>query len=157
MWDVMSQKQPGKVHQMVCETVSGNNECSVTTLQDSSIIDGTFKLETMWPHEYVAETPQLFQTDVIRWNANPSNLKTALESIVDADNNKVFGSVHITQTPYMPSSHPRWSGGYTWTVTFLSRGGNIPALMFDAPALTGLNARLAVRFMRCKWDQASLI
>ena len=71
IWDVTFQNQPGNVHPMICQTVSGNNECSINTLQDSSIVDGSFKLQTMWPHEYVTASPQLFETDALRWNVNP--------------------------------------------------------------------------------------
>ena len=144
IWEVTFQKQPGNVHSMNCRTVTGNNECSVSTLQDASFIGGGFKLQTMWPHEYVSNSPILFETNNIRWNANPSDLTNALESIKDAEDNKVFGTVHVTRTPYKTSTDLRWSGGYDWAVTFLSRGGNIPALTFDESALIGLNARLSV-------------
>jgi hypothetical protein len=129
---------------MACKTVSGNNECSVSTLQDSSTIQGSFKLQTTWPHEYVEQSPQLFETDLIRWNANPIEMKSALEAITDVSGDKVFGTVQVTRSPYTPPGDLRWSGGYTWVITFLSRGGNIPALTFDDSTLTGLDVTLAI-------------
>jgi len=46
IWDVTFQKQPGNVNEMICNSVSGTNQCSVNTLQDASVIDGDFKLQT---------------------------------------------------------------------------------------------------------------
>ncbi|KAL7554975.1 hypothetical protein ACHAWF_018557 [Thalassiosira exigua] len=144
IWDVTFQKQPGNVHEMTCSSVSGTNECSVNTLQESSVIGGDFKLQTTWPHEYVSETPQPYETGSMRWNGNAQTLKAELESITDANGDKVFGFVGVSRVPYVPPSHSRWSGGYLWTITFLSRGGNIPALTFDHSALTGNSPFLEV-------------
>lgn len=144
VWDVTFNKQPGSVNEMICTRVSGTNDCSVNTLQDSSILDGSFKLQTTWPHEYVSETPQAFETDSIRWNSDGLTVKSRLEAITDDNDDKVFGSVSVIRTPYVPPSHSRWSGGYLWRVTFLSRGGNIPALTFDDSSLTGVNPLLEV-------------
>jgi len=138
IWDVTFNKQPGVVHEMTCSTVSGINTCSVNTLQESSIIDGVFKLQTTWPHEYVSETPQLYETGNIRWNSDAQSLKDELEAITDVNGDKVFGMVDVVRTPYIPPSHSRWLGGYMWTITFLSRGGNIPSLTFDNSSLTGI-------------------
>jgi len=143
-WEVTFQKQPGHVHQMLCNTVSGNNDCSVETIQDSSLIDGSFKLQTTWPHEYVSESIEIYETATMRWNIDSNDVKTALESITDSNGNKVFGLVSVTRSPYIPPTHLRWSGGYQWVVTFLSRGGNIPAMTFEASALSGTDATLEV-------------
>lgn len=43
-------------------------------LQDFSIADGGFELQTMWPSECGTESPQLFATNVIRRNANPTDV-----------------------------------------------------------------------------------
>eukprot|EP00970_Alexandrium_tamarense_P009994 scaffold1976_cov187-Alexandrium_tamarense.AAC.23 len=144
VWEITFNKQPGNVHEMVCNTVSGTSDCTVSTLQDASIIGGHFKLQTLWPHEYVAESPQLYETGIIRWNCDAAILKRELESITDVNNNKVFGSVHVTRNPYSSPSQSRWSGAYLWTITFQSRGGNVPALTFDSSYLVGVNPRLAV-------------
>jgi len=144
VWAVTFNKQPGSLNEMICTSVSGTNDCSVNTLQDSSILDGSFKLQTTWPHEYVSEMPQAFETDSIRWNSDGLTVKSRLEAITDDNDDKVFGSVSVIRTPYVPPSHSRWSGGYLWKVTFLSRGGNIPALTFDDSSLTGVNPLLEV-------------
>ena len=64
--------------------------------------------------------------------------------MLDANGDKVFGTVDVSRTAYVPSLESRWSGGYTWIITFLSRGGNIPALAFDDSSLTGMNPFLEV-------------
>lgn len=144
IWDITFRKQPGNVHEMVCSSVSGNNQCNVNTIQDSSVIGGNFQLQTSWPHEYVTEVPNLFETNSIRWNSDAQSLKASLEAIVDVNGDKVFGLVNVSRTPFVPPSHFRWSGGYLWTITFSSRGGNIPALAYDDSALTGASPFLEV-------------
>ena len=117
---------------MVCAVVSGTSECSVDTIQDSSVVSGHFSLETSWPHEFVSKAQGLYGTNPIRWNTDAAALKARLESVDDADGNKVFGYVNVSRTPYVPSAEDRWSGGYTYSITFLTRGGNIPALGLDS-------------------------
>ena len=144
IWDVTFHKQPRSIHKMICDSVSGINQCSVNTLADSSILSGHFKLQTTWPHEFLSETPQMFETGDIRWNSGALTAKAKLEAIMDDSNDKVFGLVSVSRTPYVPPSHSRWSGGYIWKITFLSRGGNIPALTFDDSSLTGVNPLLEI-------------
>ncbi len=144
IWDITFRKQPGNVHEVVCSSVSGNNQCNVNTLQDSSVIGGYFRLQTNWPHEYLIETPEVFVTDSIRWNSDAQTIKASLEAITDINGDKVFGLVNVSRAPYVPPSHSRWSGGYLWTITFSSRGGNIPALAYDVSSLTGANTLLEV-------------
>ena len=143
IWDVTFHKQPGDVHEMVCTVVSGTSECAVDTIQDSSVVSGHFSLETTWPHEFVSETQGLYGTNPIRWNSDAAALKARLEAVDDADGNKVFGYVDVSRTHYVPSVEARWSGGYTYSVTFLTRGGNIPAMGLDSN-LGGLNPVLEV-------------
>ena len=131
IWDVTFHKQPRSIHKMICDSVSGINQCSVNTLADLSILSGHFKLQTTWPHEFLSETPHMFETGGIRWNSGVLTAKAKLEAIMDDNNNKVPGLVSISCTPYAPPSHSRWSGRYIWKITFLSHGGNIPALTFD--------------------------
>ena len=143
-WEVTFLKQPGHVNQMSCNHVSGTNECSVETTQDSSLIDGNFRLQTTWPHEYVSESIEMYETTTLRWNADANDVKNALESVTDLDGNKVFGLVSVTRSPYVASTHLRWSGGYQWVITFLSRGGNIPAMTSDDSAITGMDVVLEI-------------
>lgn len=52
VWKVTFLKQPRKVNEIVCHSLSGQNNCNVSTIQESSITSGMFKLGTTWPHEY---------------------------------------------------------------------------------------------------------
>ena len=133
IWDVTFHKQPRSIHKMICDSVSGINQCSVNTLADLSILSGHFKLQTTWPHEFLSETPQMFETGDIRWNSGALTAKAKLEAIMDDSNDKVFGLVSVSHTPY-----------YIWKIAFLSRGGNIPALIFDDSSLTGVNPLLEI-------------
>eukprot|EP00957_Ditylum_brightwellii_P096981 7385524-Ditylum_brightwellii.AAC.1 len=128
---------------MKCTTVTGNNSCVIGTVQDSSILGGAFKLGTSWPHEYIATTPSFYESDNIRWNSEALVMKTKLESIIDGSD-RVFGYVNVLRSAYVPSTHHRWSGGYIWTVTFTSRGGNIPAMTPYSTSLLGTNVALAI-------------
>lgn len=112
-------------------------------MQNSSIIDGDFKISTIFPHEYVINVPILFETTSLQWNIESLDLKNKLEAILE-NKDKVFGQVSVTRSAFIPSSHNRWSGGYTWTVTFLTRGGNIPMMGVDSSQLLGMNVTLSV-------------
>uniref|UniRef100_A0A7S4I964 Fibronectin type-III domain-containing protein n=1 Tax=Odontella aurita TaxID=265563 RepID=A0A7S4I964_9STRA len=128
---------------MTCATVTGINNCVISTIQESSLLDGTFQLGTTWPHEFVAESPAPFSSGNFRWNSNAGDMKTQLESVLDGAD-RVFGTVNVVRSPFVPSSQDRWSGGYLWMITFTSRGGNIPAMSVDGSSMTGSNVVLEV-------------
>ena len=142
-WNVTFLKQPGNVNNLVCFSLSGNNTCDVNVVQESSMISGTFQVSTTWPHEYENSNPLDYESDNLRWNILSSELETKLESILN-DTNKVLGNLHVYREPYLPSIQNRWSGGYTWTITFVSRGGNIPMMRHNSSNLLGNNVVLAV-------------
>ena len=145
VWRITFEKQPGSVNEMKCLTVSGGADCSVSTAQESSMIGGDFALSTTWPHEYEIETPGLYSSNSLEANIGASTLKQELESIVDGGGiDRVFGTVNVVRTPYVPSDQIRWSGGYTWMITFASRGGNIPALGTDDTNLLGSGVQLEI-------------
>ena len=56
---------PGEVHPMNCKTVSGINDCFITTTQNSSLLGGKFQLITSWPHEYIQENPITYLSESI--------------------------------------------------------------------------------------------
>ena len=142
-WKITFSKQPGDINEIKCSPSIGENFCQVTTVQNSSIIDGDFKISTIFPHEYVINVPILFETTSLQWNIESLDLKNKLEAILE-NKEKAFGQVSVTRSAYIPSSHNRWSGGYTWTVTFLTRGGNIPMMGVDSSQLLGMNVTLSV-------------
>lgn len=144
IWSITFEKQPGSVHEMSCSTVSGDVTCSVATVQESSMIGGSFALSTTWPHEYEKEVPGTYTSSSLSANIDANTLKQELEAITDG-NIRVFGTLNVSREPFVPSSQLRWSGGYTWTITFASRGGNIPSLDTDGGAnLVGSNVQLEV-------------
>ena len=143
MWIITFGKQPGLLNTMSCDAVDINVSCSVQVLQQGSIIDGSFTLGTTWPHEYVAESPTAYLSNSLQWNMNDVHMKEKLEAITEGDNS-VFGAVDITRTVYVAPGHMRWSGGYTWTITFKTRPGNVPALIANPSGLTGSGISLQV-------------
>ncbi|GMH48103.1 hypothetical protein TL16_g00217 [Triparma laevis f. inornata] len=133
-------KAPGSVNEVACVTSSltktnsgaGASTCTVATVQEASLMDGEYQLSLSYPHELEAPVSN-FTSGALRWNLEAANLVAALETItathpVSSATEKVWGELAVTRTAYTPSTHSRWSGGYTWTVTFLTRGGNIPAM-----------------------------
>lgn len=137
IWKVTFDKQPGNINQMSCSTLSGINSCEVLTSIQASILSGGFHLKTSWPHEYEVPEPSQYVTSDLMWNIDPSTLRDKLEAVKE-NNEMVFGKVNVSRSPYIPSTHSRWSGGYTWTITFTTRGGNIPVMDIDISSLLGL-------------------
>lgn len=144
VWRVTFTKQPGNVNEINCMTISDGADCSVTTEQQSSVVGGAFKLSTTWPHEYESEVPTIYFSDHLQSNVDASTLKASLESIYDDHGTAVFGFLDVVRSSYVPPSHMRWAGGYLWTISFVSRGGNIPAIGTDDSNLIGSNVRLEV-------------
>jgi hypothetical protein len=111
-------------------TNGGSVTCTVATQMEGSMLEGTFKLSTMYPSEYIA-TPSPYNTSNLAWNIEASELDSILEAVVDSNGDKTFGYMQVSRSVYIPSAQVRWSGGYTWTLTFSSRIGNVPALSLD--------------------------
>jgi hypothetical protein len=95
---------------------------------------GDFGLQANYPHifETTDGLVSLLPVDddvptdsTYRFNIPAAELQTRLGELEDSSNNQVFGDVVVSRTSYTPSTHSRWSGGYTWTVTFDSRNGMI--------------------------------
>ena len=59
------------------------HNCNISTIQESSITSGMFKLDTVWSDLYKAMIPSYFDTELVDWDANLFNLKVTLESVVD--------------------------------------------------------------------------
>ena len=43
----------------------------------------------------------MYETGDIRWNSDAQALKEELESIIDSNGDKVFGSVGVSRVPYV--------------------------------------------------------
>jgi hypothetical protein len=132
-WEIIFTKQPGSVNKMDCISESSQQvSCSVEVLQDSSVLSGTFQLGTTWPHEYISESPSNYLSEPMNWNIKAKEMKSILESTRTDNLQQVFGLVEIQRRAYIPPGHNRWSGGYTWTITFTSRPGNIPSMICNS-------------------------
>ena len=142
-FDVTFLGQPGDLRPMTCDetllTSSRENSedddgfadwsksCNVTTIQDGSLIDGEFELRTFWPHEYVG-TPSSYNASNLRWSVSAARLEATLEAVMTADGGSPWGLLDVSRSAYTPSADDRWSGGFAWTVTFLSAIGNVPRM-----------------------------
>jgi len=131
-WKITFNRQPGNLKTMSCDASSmvstydnSTANCTVTTLQEGSLISGYFYVSTTYPHEYEGNI-STYNSTAIRWSEDSSDLATLLENEVNYQGEKVFGSMTVVRSYY--TSGTRWSGGYTWTLTFTSRSGNVPAL-----------------------------
>ncbi|KDO31357.1 hypothetical protein SPRG_03974 [Saprolegnia parasitica CBS 223.65] len=104
---------------------SGTPTCTVTRTSIGSMMHGTFTLSLTRASDSV-----LFTTPAIPFDATPATLKQLLQG-VGAVSEWVWGSVSVTRSVYPPAP-TRWSGGYAWTITFLSRGWNVPKMTFTS-------------------------
>jgi len=153
-WDITFHKQPGDLNPLTCiknnllaptVTNGGLIYCNVTTIREGSMIDGYLELNTTYPHEYIGK-PRSYATASMRWNVDPANMQAAMQAVHDVSGSDLaFGYVTVTRDVYIPSTELRWSGGYTWTITFLSKVGNVPA-MTPISALHNHNNASQVRF-----------
>jgi len=114
------------------------NEWSEAPSTDGVFLDGTFDLSLPFPHFQQAYdrtngpggVQENFTTPSLRFDASAADVEAAMESVVDPrSGTRVFGSVETTRTPYVPSADSKWSGQYLWSVTFLTRPGNVPKLI----------------------------
>ncbi|EQC27008.1 hypothetical protein SDRG_15222 [Saprolegnia diclina VS20] len=104
---------------------SGTKTCSVTRTSIGSMMYGTFTLSLTRASDGV-----LFTTPAIPFDATPAALTQLLQG-VGAVAEWVWGTVSVTRSMYPPAP-TRWSGGYAWTITFLSRGWNVPKMTFTS-------------------------
>ncbi|KAH8064142.1 hypothetical protein JL720_12940 [Aureococcus anophagefferens] len=99
---------------------------------DGSLADGDFSLTTYWPNERVAK-PSPFNATGLRWNSPSDTMDAVMERVGAGDGvSLAFGLVDVSRSAYTPSTDTRWSGGYAWTVTFLSAIGNVPQMKVES-------------------------
>jgi len=144
----------GNPHDLLCNTGNFNSThtgapsiCGVVSRVAGSLLGGTFNLGLTYPHWQLG-TPLQYTTPLIRWNANPVTVKNILQAVKDNLNyTDVFGFVAVSRTPFVPDGDTKWSGQYTWTIEFLSRGGNVPPVVPSSTYLissTGLTTHIYV-------------
>ena len=138
IWTVTFTHNNGDVNMLVADTTSltGTNSAGTVTVtvdetQKGSFIKGTFALQTSYPHIYTMSsgTPSDYNLAGLRYNIPATYLDSLLEAETDSNSDAVWGTLTVVRTSYTPSSATRWSGGYTWTITFTSRNGMLPPIV----------------------------
>ena len=61
-WKITFWNQPGDANEIKCTSSIAESDCQVTTEQNSSIINGDFKISSTFPHEYMINIPTRFET-----------------------------------------------------------------------------------------------
>ncbi|KAF4149257.1 Fibronectin type III domain [Phytophthora infestans] len=121
-------RRSGTIPTLLC-SAAGSATCTVTPTVTGSMIIGTFQIglvsEADAMQTLVVPTP--VYTGDIPWDVSETDLKSNLESITQGTK-KVFGTVTVKRSVYSPTGN-KWSGGFTWQITFSSRGGNIPKMV----------------------------
>ncbi|KAG4226736.1 hypothetical protein PC116_g24861, partial [Phytophthora cactorum] len=121
-------KRSGTIPLLLC-TAAGTATCTVTPGVTGSMIIGTFQIglvsEADAMQTLVVPTPQY--TGNIPWDVSEADMKSILETLTQ-NSKKVFGTVTVKRTVYSPTGN-KWSGGFTWQITFTTRGGNIPKMV----------------------------
>ncbi|RHY82099.1 hypothetical protein DYB26_000715 [Aphanomyces astaci] len=114
---------------------SGTRSCTVARTAVGSMIYGSFVMSLARMSDGV-----VFPTTALPFDVSEADLTTALQAVGSAAE-WVFGTVAVTRNAFPITGSSRWYGGYTWQITFLSRGWNIPTLTVDSTLL--LNAQAA--------------
>ncbi|KAE8981594.1 hypothetical protein PF011_g21959, partial [Phytophthora fragariae] len=115
--------------------------CSVTRTTVGSVLTGTFKVglisqddtDVNNPNAAYAPGLSVYSAD-IPWDASESVMKAALEAVDQRVGKLVFGTVDVTRSVYSPTGN-KWSGGFSWQITFTSRPWDIPTITVDGTGL----------------------
>ncbi|KAE9300891.1 hypothetical protein PR003_g22649, partial [Phytophthora rubi] len=126
LYTVTIRKRSGTVPLLKCVATTPAT-CTVARTVVGSMITGTFKvgLVSQADETLVSPTPQY--TADIPWDASETVMKSSLEAVTQ-NLKQVFGTVNVKRTVYAPTGN-KWSGGFTWQITFTSRGWNIPMMI----------------------------
>ena len=100
-YTVIFSPENGDVAQLICSTDDPNENCDSSTVTGGNVLSGNFILDS---------------STSIPYNADETTLKTKLEAMT------AKGSVAVSRTG------PNGQNGYTWSVTFLTIEGDVPAL-----------------------------
>ena len=127
-WDITFYRQNGNLKPMSCyhrylnqTNDNGPVVCDVKTLQDGSLIQGSFTLGMTYPHIYVG-APVPYNATSFPWNIDAPYMQQLLSA------KEAFGEVLVTRVAYTPTNQLRWSGGYRYTIQFKTRNGNLPPM-----------------------------
>ncbi|KAG2799873.1 hypothetical protein PC129_g19825, partial [Phytophthora cactorum] len=115
-------------------------ECSVTRKSIGSMLTGTFKIglisqDDTDPTDANAVYIPTAYTAALPWDATEDVMEKALEKVDTLAGKLIFGHVKVTRTMYSTTAD-KWSGGFSWQITFLTRGWDIPTITIDKTGLT---------------------
>ncbi|KAL3663537.1 hypothetical protein V7S43_011425 [Phytophthora oleae] len=141
-------KRSGKIPMLECNPSgivpiepgpAGTPLCSVTRTAPGSMLTGTFKVglisqdDTDPTDAKASYTPTAFSA-AIPWDATELEMKRLLEAVDTQTGKLIFGTVSVSRTPYFATGN-KWSGGFTWEITFTGRGWDIPIITVDGAGL----------------------
>ncbi|KAK1941929.1 Titin [Phytophthora citrophthora] len=148
-YSVTFTKQSGKIPMLECDASgivpivpgsTGTPVCSVTRTAPGSMLTGTFKVglisqdDTDPTNAGASYTTPTAYSAAIPWDATGLEMKTLLEAVDTQTGKLIFGTVSVSRTPYYATGN-KWSGGFTWEITFTSRGWDIPIIKVDGAGL----------------------
>ncbi|GMF63741.1 unnamed protein product [Phytophthora fragariaefolia] len=154
-YSVMFTKRSGKIPLLECDAsqitplqVGSTVTCSVTRNTVGSVLTGTFKVglisqddtDINSPNAAYSNTLAQYTTD-IPWDASEAVMKASLEAVDKKVGKLVFGTVSVKRSVYSPTGN-KWSGGFSWQITFTSRAWDIPTIKVDNAGLTSSKASI---------------
>ncbi|KAG6623132.1 Titin isoform N2B [Phytophthora cinnamomi] len=155
VYSVTFTKRSGKIPMLECDSSSisplqlGTAAiCLVTRSTIGSTLTGTFKIGLLSQDDTDVNNPDAAYTDAqavysgdIPWDASESVMQAALEAVDQQVGKVVFGTVNIQRSVYSPTGN-KWSGGFSWQITFTSRPWDIPTIKVDDTGLKSSNDTL---------------
>ncbi|KAK1941930.1 Titin [Phytophthora citrophthora] len=117
-------KRSGTIPLLRC-TAAAPATCTPARAVTGSMIKGTFQIGLVSEADAILAPTQLQYTTDIPWDASEADMKSILEGVTQ-NFKKVFGTVTVKRTVF--STGDKWSGGFTWQITFTSRGWDIPMM-----------------------------
>ncbi|KAF4040436.1 hypothetical protein GN244_ATG07296 [Phytophthora infestans] len=147
VYSVTFKTRTGKIPLLECDKAgivpiqAGTDvECSVTRKSVGSMLTGTFRIglisqeDTDPTDANAAYIPTAYTSD-IPWDATKAVMKDALEKVDTLTGKLIFGDVKVERTVYSTIAD-KWSGGFSWQITFLTRGWDIPTITVDKTGLS---------------------
>ncbi|KAL8005500.1 putative ankyrin repeat and fibronectin type-III domain-containing protein [Plasmopara halstedii] len=128
VYTITIRKRSGTIPLLLC-SAAGSVTCSVARTVTGSMITGSFQIGLISEADasQTLSVPTPLYSGNVLWDVSETELKNLLESVTQGSK-QVFGSVTVKRTVFAPTGN-KWSGGFTWHVTFTSRGGDIPIMV----------------------------
>ncbi|OWZ23436.1 Titin isoform N2B [Phytophthora megakarya] len=160
IYSVSFTTRSGKIPLLSCDTTKmssiqpGKNVyCLVTRKSTGSMLSGTFKIglvsqdDTDPTNVNKAYTPTtLYKYSVaIPWDATEAVVESTLKNVDILYGKLIFGTLKVTRTAYYSPTAVKWSGGFSWQITFTTRGNVAGQIVIGDGANPLLNPTVACR------------